>query len=307
MIRPALLALLLGTAAQAGDTAFITSQEAGTVAVIDIDSRAVLCVAKVGGKPAAVAVDPRLGLAYVVSPETRMLTILGRDCSQEGQVALEGGPFGVAVNPARGVVYVGDWYGARIVEIDPALQKIRRVFAVGAAPAGIAVTADGTQLISADRDDNQITILEAATGKALARVKVGKHPFGVTLHDGRAFTANVESDSVSVVDLATARLIATIAVGKRPYAVAFAAGKGFVTNQYEDTVSVFDAASFAPLASIEVGEYPEGIASTPDGEHVLVANWFSNTISIIDSASLSVVTEIEVPDGPRAFGDFILP
>lgn len=306
MIRPALLLLAITTTASADGVAFITSQEADSIAVIDLASGTVACEANLAGKPAAVAVDRSTGLAYAVAAESGVLFAVTPGCGVHEVLTLEGGPFGVAVNPVRDVVYVGDWYGARIFEIDPVAGKVLRSFAVGNAPGGIAVTPDGAMIVTADRDDNRITLLDAATGQSLGTVPVGAHPFGVTIFEGRAFTANVESDSVSVVDLASATVIATVPVGKRPYAVAFAAGKGFVTDQYADTVSVFDATSFASLATIDVGFYPEGIATAPDGR-VLAANWSSNTVTVIDSKTLAVITEIEVPDGPRAFGDFILP
>lgn len=305
MIRSALLTLALASPTSA-EVAFITSQEAGTVAVLDLSEDRVLCTATIGGKPAAVAVDRQKRLAYAVSVESKVVFSITSDCTTRTVLTLEGGPFAIAVNPVSGLLYVGDWYGARLFEIDPAAAKITRSFSVGNSPGGIAVTPDGMSIISADRDDNRITLLDAGTGQSRATVAVGTHPFGVTIHEVQAFVANVESDSVSVVDLATASVIATIPVGKRPYAVAFAASKGFVTDQYDDTVSVFDAETFTRLATLEVGFYPEGIAATTDGR-VLVANWSSNTVTVIDSNTLSVVNEIEVPDGPRAFGEFILP
>jgi YVTN family beta-propeller protein len=305
VIRAALAAVLTATPANA-EVAFITAQEAGSVAVIDLATAAVACVAEIGGAPAAVAVDRKARLAYAVATESGADFAITPDCDTRKVMTLDGGPFGIAVNPVRGVLYVGDWYNARLYEIDPTAGKVLRSFLVGKAPGGIAVTPDGATIISADRDDNRISLLDAATGETRATVAVGQHPFGVTIFEGQAFVANVEGDSVSVVDLSTRDVTATIPTGLRPYAVAFAGDKGFVTDQYADTVTVFDARSFAPRATIDVGFYPEGIAATEDGR-VLVANWDSNTVTLIDSATLAVLTEIEVPDGPRAFGDFVLP
>lgn len=303
----ALAALPLCDPARADPFAFVTAQEADTLAVVDLGEGKVTCLAQIGGRPAAVAVDPAAGLGYAVSTEPGRISAVAPDCRILWQLALEGAPFGLALNPARKVAYVSDWYGARLFEIDLGTQAVARSLATGHAPAGIAVTPDGARLITADRDDNRISLLDAATGVILSQVPVGAHPFGVTLSGGLAFTADVESDSVTVVDLTRARVIATIPVGKRPYAIAFAAGKGFVTNQYADTVSVLDAADFRDLGTVAVGEYPEGIAATADGRRIVVANWFSNSLTVIDSASLDVIAEIPVPDGPRAFGPFLLP
>lgn len=288
---------------QAREIAVITSQNAGAVTFVDPADGTVLLTQPLAGKPAAVAMDRR-GRAYVVAVETALLHVLGPDGATIRQIALPGAPFGVAVHPVSGLVYVSDWEGTQIHEVDVEAGTVLRSFQTGPAPSGIAVSADGRLIVTADRDANQISLIDAASGVAQT-VPVGEHPFGVTLHSGRAFVANVLGDSVSVVDLASRMVIATIAVGERPYAVAFAGGRGFVTNQYAESVTVFDAASFAVLATVSVGEYPEGIAATADETRVLVANWFSDTVSVIDAQSLAVVQDIEMPEGPRAFGAFI--
>ncbi|MGL4310703.1 MAG: YncE family protein [Paracoccaceae bacterium] len=304
----ALVALCLLTgAALAEERAFVTAQEAGLLAVIDPVAGRVLCTADLGGKPAPLVVDPQSRLAYAVAAESGRLFAVAEDCVIRASVGFDGGPFGVAINPVRDVLYLADWYGARIWELSLHDLGVLRIFPVGKVPAGLAVTDDGALLLVAERDDNSLAILDTETGAVLSRIGVGTHPFGIALLDDRAFTADVESDSVTVVDLASAAVVGTIAVGKRPYAIAFAGDRGFVTDQYDDTVTVFDAGTFEVLGKVEVGEYPEGIDASADGSRVLVANWFSNTLSVIDAEALSVISEIEVPDGPRAFGDFILP
>ena len=121
----------------------------------------------------------------------------------------------------------------------------------------------------------------------------------------RAYTANVGSDDVSVIDLAARREIARVPVGKRPYAIALAQGKGFVTDQYSGTVSVFDLPTLKPVTRIDVGDYPEGIEASRDGKTVYVANWESNTLIAIDAATLKVTATHRTGDGPRAFGSFL--
>lgn len=287
----------------ARDIAVITSQNAGAVTLVDPADGSVLVTVPMPGKPAAVAVD-RQGRSYVVAVDTALLHVLGPDGGTIRQIALPGAPFGVAVNPISRMIYVSDWEGTQIHEVDSEAGLILRSFQTGAAPSGIAVTPDGQMIVTADRDANQISLIDAASGEAQT-VAVGEHPFGVSIYDGRAFVANVLADSVSVVDMVDRRVIATIPVGERPYAVAFAGGRGFVTNQYAESVTVFDAASYAVLTTIMVGEYPEGIAATADETRVLVANWFSDTVSVIDVQTLTVVQDIDMPEGPRAFGAFI--
>ena len=86
------------------------------------------------------------------------------------------------------------------------------------------MTPDGSLIVTADRDDDQISIIDAKTFTRKGTVKVGAHPFGVTIdpQGQRAYTANVEGNDVSVIDLAGCKLLGSVAVGKRPYAVALA-------------------------------------------------------------------------------------
>lgn len=302
MIRAAALALLAAPAA-AGELAYVTAQNAGIVAIINLESGASRAVVPLPGKPAAVACLPRGRGAAVIEAETGRLTLIAPDGSILAQRDL-GSAFGVAVAP-DGAIFVTDWDGARLLKLDARSLDLLWAVATGPAPTGLAVTPDGREVLVAERDGDSLAIFAAPDGRLRARVGVGRHPFGVTVAEGRAFTADVESDSVTAVDLAGARVVGSLAVGDRPYAIAFAGGRGFVTDQYGGTLSVFDPVALAPAGTITVGESPEGVNVTADGR-LVVANWFSNTLSVVEPGS-GRATEIDTPDGPRAFGDFVCP
>lgn len=288
----------------AADLAAVTSQGAGVLSLLDPEAGTVLATVPVPGKPAAVAVDAARGRILVVAVETAMLHVLDLEGRPLRILELDGAPFGVAVSPATGLAYVSDWEGTAVAELDPGTGTRLRRLPTGAAPSGLTVSDDGATLVTADRDADQLSLIELATGRTRT-VAIGRHPFGVTLHGGRAFAANVLGDSVSVVDLAAASVVGTIPVGERPYAIAFAGGEGFVTNQYGSTVTVFDAATLEVRDTIDVGDYPEGIAPTSDGTRLVLANWFSDSVMVIDAASRAILHEISMPEGPRAFGSFV--
>ncbi|WP_018634196.1 YncE family protein [Neomegalonema perideroedes] len=259
------------------------------------------------GKPAAVAVDPRGGRVYAVSVEPGALWLVSAEGEILAEFTLPGwSPLGLALDPVSGRAYVSDWAERRVVEVSPDLKEKLREFPTGGAPSGLAVSADGRRLVVAERDENSLLVIDLASGESFS-VRVGEHPFGVTLRGGLAFTADVLSNTVSVADLEKREKIAEIPTGERPYAVAFAKGRGFVTNQYSESLTVFDAESLAAIGEIAVGEYPEGIAATADESRLWVANWFSDHVSLIDPEKLETVGEIPAPAGPRAFGAFIGP
>ena len=302
-MRLAALVWALASPVLAGDLAFVTSQNADMVTLVDLASGQVLAQTPVAGKPAPVAYDPAAGRAYVIAADTGRLHVLDERGGVTASRDLGEGAFGLAVAPGGGV-FVTDWFGARLIRLDQSLQKTW-VVPTGSAPAGVAVSPDGLWVATADRDDDQVSIFDGQTGRLLHQVKTaGAHPFGITFHDGRFWTADVQGDTVSVIDPALGRLTGQVPTGSHPYAVAFAGGRGFVTNQYDGTLTVFDPRSLAVLAKIPVGDYPEGISALPGGDAVAVANWESDTLAVLDAESLKIRAEIDMPSGPRAFGQF---
>lgn len=299
----ALLLLLSPVAAAAGDLAFITSQNAGVVSIIDLKRAEVIASTEIAGGPAPVAYDPAMRRAYVIAAETGRLSVLDETGRVTAVAPLDRGSFGIAASTGGGV-FVTDWYAGQLSRLDNALRPVWTV-RTGRVPTGVAVSADGLLVATADRDDDQVSVFDAVSGRLLRRVRTaGAHPFAIMFHQGRLWTVDVQGDSVSVIDPVAGRLVGQIATGSHPYGLAFAAGRGFVTNQYAGTVTVFDAASLEVIGTIPTGDYPEGIAALPDGSGVVLAAWESDLVQIIDARSLTIRAEIKVPAGPRAFGSF---
>lgn len=301
---PALILLL--SPAFAGDIAFVTSQNGNAVSVVDLDTRRIVAQTPLPDAPAPVAYDPQVGRAYVIAAGTGRLSVLDPDARILAAADLGEGAFGLAVAPGGGV-FVTDWYGGRLLRLDAGLRQVWQA-ETGATPAGVAVSQDGAIVATADRDADSVSLFDAETGQLLHRVATaGEHPFAVTFHGGRLWTADVIGNRVSIIDPATGRLTGQVPTGSHPYGLAFAGGKGFVTNQYAGTVTVFNPDTLAVLTEVEVGDYPEGIAALSDGSGVVIANWDSDTIVILDAASLTVTASIDMPAGPRAFGRFTGP
>lgn len=305
MIRRGLIAALLlsPVAAAAGDIAFVTSQNADAVSVVDLTTGAVRATVPVAGAPAPVAYDAAAGRAYVVSAKTGALTVLDTQGAVRGTADLGDGAFGIAASGGR--LFVTDWYGARLRALSVGGTEIWSA-ATGAAPAGVALSGDGRIVAVCDRDDDRVSAFDAGTGQALWTAPTGSHPYAITFHDGRFWTTDVQSNSVTVIG-ADGAALGRFTVGDHPYGIAFAAGRGFVTDQYASTVTVFDPETLAVTGTIPVDDYPEGIAALSDGRHVALTNWDSNTLLVIDGETLAVTRSVEVPDGPRSFGLFVGP
>ncbi|POF27988.1 hypothetical protein [Roseibium marinum] len=296
-----------GVPALAGSFAFVTNQSSSDLSVLDLEGRREIRRIPVAGQPAGIAVSSPLNAFYTVSPDSKTVRRFSlATCKVLAETRLPGGPVGVAVAPRSGLVFVSDWYNARIFVLDAENLATTGELETGGAPAGLIVAGDGSWLASADRDSNQVSIFDLPAMTLRARVTVGERPFGIAVDpQGRIHAANVGSNSVTIIDPRSATVTATVPVGDRPYGVAFAGGHAFTTDQYADTVSVYRLSDFEREGTLEVGEAPEGIDATPNGKLIVSTNWFSNTVSLIDPETVEVVGEIETGDGPRAVGRFI--
>lgn len=289
-----------------GDIAYITCQNGEALSVFDLDDGREIARWPLPGQPAGIAVSETA--AYTVAPEAKTVR---RHHLETGavlaEVVLEGGPTGIAYDPAHDQLFVSDWYNARIWVLSGQDLSVLGAVKTGAAPAGLDISANGRLLASADRDGDQVSLFDTDTLEVVARVKTGVRPYGLRFHaDGRLFVGNVGTNDVSVIDPEAGSVIATIPVGERPYGIAFAGAVGFATNQYANTLSLFDLQTLTPLNEIATNEYPEGIDTTSDGD-IVIANWFDNTIQVIDPESQSIIATYPTADGPRAFGRFIRP
>ncbi|MGB0905028.1 MAG: YncE family protein, partial [Mangrovicoccus sp.] len=233
------LSLALAAAPAAGEIAFVTNQNSDELSILDLDKGTEIARLPVEGKPAGVAVGKGAEI-YTVSPDSKTIR---RFDSRSGEIlaeaVLDGGPIGIAYDPASERVFVSDWYNARIWVLEARSLTQISTLTTGSAPAGLEVF--GSLLASADRDAHQVSIFDLNDLTLRHQLDVGERPFGLGFApDGRLFVGNVGSNDVTILDPQQGEILATLPVGERPYGVAFAKGQAFVTNQYENTVSVID-------------------------------------------------------------------
>lgn len=330
-----LAGLVVGSPASAQDgarEAIVTNQPGDSLSIVDLETMKTVAEVKLPGKPAGIALSPGKKIAYVTAPDGKALYAVDLDARAVTQrLQVGSGPLGIAAHPTKPEIYVADWYAHKIAvlawrtvpvmdgevhlggQADDATLSARPAevllevaqIPVGQSPSGLAVTPDGKWLLSADRDSNQVSLIDIESRKVAVTVPVGERPFGVTVdaQGKRAYTANVGSDDVSIVDIEGRKTTGTVKSGRRPYAVALSNGKGFVTDQYAGTITVFDTATLKAVKTIEACDHPEGIEA--QGGAVYVACWGDNLLLKIDAVSLQISGRAEVGDGPRAFGLFL--
>lgn len=232
-------------------------------------------------------------------------------------VAVEIGPFGVAVNNAGTRVYVTNLLSDSVSVIDTTTHEVIATVGVGVGPLGIAVNPAGTRVYVANAGDDlelgtTVSVIDAASDTVVATVTVGLLPVGLAVSpDGaRLYVANGFGDAISVVDTASNMVVETIDVPMGPAGLALdpQGTRLYVTHPGVDTVgstvSVIDTATHMVLASVGVQDGPLGIVVHPDGSRVYVANAGSeneagNTVSVIDAATLEVTGTVNVGIAPQ--------
>jgi YVTN family beta-propeller protein len=157
-----------------------------------------------------------------------------------------------------------------VTVIDTSTEAVLGTIPVGAGPARVAISPDGT----------------------------------------RAYVSNRDSDSVSAIDTATDTVVATISVGDAPGALAVTPdGQHVYVVLAAGVVQAIDTAANSIVATITVAGSGGGVAITPDGRRAYVASGqvsvldtATNTVLISFTAGTGSVTGVAIsPDGSRAY------
>jgi len=118
-------------------------------------------------------------------------------------------------------VYVACNRTSDIVEIDAANWQLLRRIPAGAGVYNLAVTRDGTKLITTNKRDQSVSIIALPSGRELARLPTKRkvvHGVVVSADDRYAFVSvegiGSEPGTVEIIDLRTLKTVATVDVGQ---------------------------------------------------------------------------------------------
>jgi YVTN family beta-propeller protein len=175
--------------------------------------------------------------------------------------------------------------GPEIAVINVATQQTVALIDSIASVGGLAISPDGTTLLSPSSTTSNLVALNSA-GVA-AKVPVGDiingnqlflEYGGVTVSpDGkRAYVTAFGSDALTVVDTSSKKVVYSVPVGSEPVSVVVSPdnSKVYVANSFSASVTVVDAETFkSKTISIpkQYEGYPSSIAMAPDGKTVYVA------------------------------------
>jgi len=226
----------------------------------------------------------------------------------------------------RGLAYVSDQDGG-VTVIDLNTMATEANLGVGGkGPRGIGITADGKLLITANKDDGNISVIDTMTGKVARHVSIGKNPEFVRVLGNRAFVTYEPSSTssappaagsaaaakdddddkipgrIAIVDIKKHKVIMEI-IGK-PETEGLEFNKDgkqlIVTNESDNSITVHDTATGKLLKSVDIGKYgerPRGIKRSPDGKSYVVTLESSDKFLVLNR-KLQPVKAIDTGKSP---------
>jgi YVTN family beta-propeller protein len=175
----------------------------------------------------------------------------------------------------------------------------------------LAASADPTlagSLLVANKTDNTVDLVDAATGESVATLPTGHGPHEVAV--SRNGETAVISDyghrgkpgsTLTVIDIKGAKVVRTVDLGDhtRPHGLSWiSADAVVVTTEDSRHLLVVDVVKGTVDAEIRTGqEVSHMVATTPDGKRAFVANIGSGNVTVIDLVEGSKLADIATGDG----------
>jgi len=167
-----------------------------------------------------------------------------------------------------------------------------------AAPANagnsqIAVSPNGKTVLTANRDNGTVSVVDVANRKVLREIPVGRQPESVAwIGSGpNAIATTYLENAVVVFNAETGKTIKKIETAAEPYGVVVdkTGKRAFVTNEYPGVVTVIDLEKSTIEKTIDVGPFVRGLALAMDEKTLYVTHYYSGAVSGVEVSSGKIV------------------
>ena len=189
-----------------------------------------------------------------------------------------------------------------VYRIDTETMQIDQVIEVGAVPKYVAVTPDDSTVLVTNWCTYDLSVIDAAAQREVARLPIGRYPRGIVVSpdSATAYVAAMGGGAVVRVDLAARSVSPFAATGKSPrHLLMDPAGQVvFVSHNGDDTVARLDAATGAVTHRVVTGSQPRSMAISSDGSAIYVANYDSSTVTKLRADDLTELDEVSTDYHP---------
>lgn len=191
-----------------------------------------------------------------------------------------------------------------VYRINVSKLAIDQVIKVGLVPKYVAVTPNGRYLLVSNWCSYDLSVVDIAKAKEVARLPMGAYPRGLAVSpDSKtAYVAIMGSDEVVKVNLATLKVEGSFVVGDNPRHLVMSPNGRYLyvsLNGPGDVVKV-NLADDHVIATVHTGVEDRSLAISTDGRSLYVVNYDSNTITKLRASDLHVLQTF--PTGVHPIG-----
>ncbi|WP_025597033.1 YVTN family beta-propeller repeat protein [Burkholderia sp. WSM2230] len=202
--------------------------------------------------------------------------------------------------------------GVGVIDLDQ--MTLTRTFAVGAAgPRGLSLNADGSRLLVANKNTGDLAVIDTASGEVVQRVKIGKNPEFVRVHNGYAYVTYEPGEESGPPRANPQAEKQTGQQRDKPASPANMANKADQTNKAhadddDDAskppaeIALVDMKTWRVVRSVTSGHETEGIEFSRDGKHMLVTNEGDDTVSVYHARTGAPIRTVKLAAGGRPRG-----
>lgn len=229
---------------------------------------------------------------YAINNGSNTITVFDKKSHQAVEVIQTGaGPAGIVLDQRQRRAYLAVSGEDAIEVIDVSLGAIvnRIRLRAGDAPRGLALSPDGTVLITANTGSNSVSLVDPVSLIETARINLPNRPGAVMVdRSGRkAYLFNALSNNISVLDIPNRVVSATIATDSIPLGGEFnrKGDKLIVFQQWSPHLLVIDPVSLSTLKKVYVGLGVGWIKVDPHTDNLYVGKRHDGTVEIFDPFS----------------------
>ena len=162
---------------------FVTLQDAGSAAAIDIIDGKVLWQTKIGPDTAGLWLTPKGDkLLIAVMGSDHLAVVDTKDGKVLDKIVTGKGTHQLYEDKARGLLYVTARVDNTIAAVDSTTFKVTRTYKVGPGPDCMEIFRGGKELWYTARWAKRVEVLDLETGKVTHKIPVGRSPHGIHLH-----------------------------------------------------------------------------------------------------------------------------
>jgi YVTN family beta-propeller protein len=194
--------------------------------------------------------------------------------------------------------------GPAAVPQPPQARVVDRV-RVGFNPIGVAVTADGQFVYTADSTSRTVTKISISSRQAVSTIQLNVYPVWLAMVPKRGWVLATARDdhNLTILDITGNYIVASLDLPYNPEQVVVNREEtlAYISNSNAPYVTVVDLEHRKVVQNISVGGTSQGLALTPDGKMLLVTlqNELYNFIAI-NTADQAVLGRTNAGSSPAA-------